>query len=54
MKYGVYAIVNGKVKMYCLALLTNEEFKKYEKVAETRTKAEARKIVNDLGGITLV
>lgn len=53
MKYGVYAIVEGKVKMYCLAPLTNEDFAKYEKVAETRTKAEARKIVNDLGQITL-
>lgn len=51
MKYGVYAIVTGNVKMYCLALLTNEEFYNYEKVAETKTKAEARKIINDLGQI---
>ena len=52
MKYGVYEIVTGKVKMYCYALLTNEKFHELKKVAETKTKNEAKKIVNDYGWVT--
>lgn len=56
MKYGVFAKVNGKVKSHTLAALTNEEeytSNGWELVTTTKTKAEARKLVNDLGWITL-
>lgn len=54
MKYGIYEIANEKVKMYCLAPLTNKEFDQLKKVAETRTKKEAQKMINDLGWIAAV
>lgn len=54
MKYGVYTKVTGKVRSHALALLTaNWEKDGWEKIAETRTKAEAAKIVHELGWITL-
>ena len=53
MKYGVYEIAGGKVKMYCYALLTNKEYHELKKVAETKTKKEAEKIVNDYGWISV-
>lgn len=51
MKYTVYAITTGIVKMYCFAESTNEEWWGEEKVAEARTAAEARKIIKDLGEV---
>lgn len=54
MKYTIYAITSGRVRMYCYALSTNEEWKNEEKVAQARTVKEAQKIIKDLGEIELV
>ena len=50
-KYTVWAIEGSKTTMYCYSLTSNEEFKKFKKVAEVRTAAEAKKMINDLGWI---
>lgn len=52
MKYTVYAIKNEKVTVYGVALTSDSEWKEFEKVAEARTKAEAKKIISTLGWIT--
>lgn len=54
MKYTIYAITEGRVRMYCYALSSNEEWKNEEKVAEARTVKEAEKIIKDLGEVELV
>ena len=54
MKYTIYAITSGRVRMYCYALSSNEEWLGEEKVGEARTKKEAQKMVNDLGKIELI
>lgn len=54
MKYTIYAITEGRVKMYCYALSTNEEWWNDEKVAQANTVKEAKKIIKDLGEIELV
>lgn len=54
MKYTIYAITTGKVKMFCYALTSNTEWHNEEKIAEARTVAEAKKIIKDLGEILLV
>lgn len=54
MKYTIYAITEGRVKMYCYALSTNEEWHNEEKIAEARTVAEAKKIIKDLGEVELI
>ncbi len=54
MKYTIYAITEGKVRMYCYALSTNAEWWKEEKVAEAKTVKEAQKIIKDLGEIELI
>lgn len=54
MKYTIYAITEGKVRMYCYALSTNAEWWKEEKVGEAKTVKEAQKIIKDLGEIELI
>lgn len=54
MKYTIYAITEGRVRMYCYALTTNEEWWGEEKVAEARTVKEAQKIIKDLGEVELI
>ena len=54
MKYIVYAIESGNVRMFCYALSNNEEWKNEIKVAEARTAKEAQKIIKDLGEIELI
>ena len=54
MKYTVYAIKSGNVKMYCYAPTNNKEWHTEEKVAEARTVKEAQKIIRDLGEIELI
>lgn len=54
MKYTIYAITFGRVKMFCYALSTNQEWKNEEKIAEANTVKEAKKIIKDLGEIVLV
>jgi hypothetical protein len=54
MKYTIYAITEGKVKMYCYALTSNQEWWNEEKIAEANTVKEAQKIIKDLGEIELV
>lgn len=54
MKYTIYAITSGRVKMFCYALSTNQEWKNEEKIAEANTVKEAKKIIKDLGEIILV
>lgn len=51
MKYTVYAIKNEKVTLHAIALTNNKEYEGYKVVAQTRTKAEAKKIVDELGWI---
>jgi len=56
MKYGVYTSVTGNVRAHALAPLTNNEEwinGGWELVATTKTKAEARKIVQELGWVTV-
>ena len=54
MKYTIYAITSGQVKMYCYARTDNAEWWEQEKVAEANTVAEAKKIIKDLGEVILV
>jgi hypothetical protein len=54
MKYKIYAITAGKVKMYCYALSSNQEWWNEEKIAQANTVKEAQKIIKDLGEIELV
>lgn len=54
MKYTIYAITEGRVRMYCYALTSNEEWHGEEKVAEANTVKEAKKIIKDLGEVELV
>lgn len=54
MKYTIYAITEGKVKMYCYALTSNQEWWNEEKIAEANTVKEAQKIIRDLGEIEFV
>ena len=54
MKYTIYAITEGRVRMYCYALTSNTEWHGEEKVAEANTVKEAKKIIKDLGEVELV
>ena len=55
MKYTIYAITEGKVKMFCYAAASsNQDWSNEEKVAEANTVAEAKKIIKDLGSILLL
>lgn len=54
MKYTIYAITEGKVKMFCYAASLNQDWWNEEKVAEANTVAEANKIIKDLGSILLL
>jgi hypothetical protein len=54
MKYTVYAITEGRVRMYCYAPTNDKEWQNEEKVAEARTVKEAQKIIRDLGEIELI
>ena len=54
MKYTIYAITSGRVKMYCYTLTSNTEWHNEEKVSEARTVEEAKKIIKDLGEITFI
>lgn len=54
MKYTVYAITEGRVRMYCYAPTNDKEWQNEEKVAEARTVREAQKIIRDLGEIELI
>lgn len=54
MKYTIYAITTGRVKMYCYALSSNSEWWGEEKVGEARTVKEAQKMIKDLGKVVLV
>lgn len=54
MKYTIYSITEGKVKMFCYAESSNQEWWNEEKVAEANTVAEAKQIIKDLGSILLL
>jgi hypothetical protein len=54
MKYTVYAITEGRIRMYCYAPTNDKEWQNEEKVAEARTVREAQKIIRDLGEIELI
>jgi hypothetical protein len=54
MKYTVYAITEGRVRMYCYAPTNDKEWQNEEKVAEARTVKEAQKIIRGLGEIELI
>ena len=49
MKYAIYAITEGKVRMYCYALTSNQEWWNEEKIAQASTVKEAQKIIKYLG-----
>ena len=54
MKYTIYAITTGRVKMFCYALSSDSDWWGEEKVGEARTTKEASKMVKDLGQIEFI
>jgi hypothetical protein len=54
MKYTIYAITQGVVRMYCYAPTTDTEWHGEEKIAEANTVKEATKIIKDLGEIEFI
>ena len=50
MKYGVYTKMVGIIKANIIVKIGTEDMTGWELVAETRTKAEAKKIFNSIGG----